>query len=141
LAPPYNTGMPTELRNVAGRPETPYYHHVSIASGDRLIHVAGQVGTDEHGRLVSGGLAAQAERALLNVGLALDAAGAAETDLVKLTIYVVGFEQSKFPELGAGLGAAREARGFPAVPASLIGVQALFEPEMLVEIEAVAVSS
>lgn len=131
--------MTVELRNVDGRPEPPHYSQISIATGDRLIHIAGQVGTDEHGRVVSGGLAAQAERALLNVGLALDAAGASEGDLVKLTVYVAGWDQSKFAELGAGLLAAREARPFPSVPVTLLGVQSLFEPDMLVEIDGVAV--
>ena len=98
--------------------------------------MAGQVGSDAEGKLVEGGLAAQAERALLNVGLLLDAA---EAELVKLTIYVVDYRPEKFQELGAGLMAARAQREFPQVPVTLLGVQALFEPEQLVEIEGVAV--
>jgi enamine deaminase RidA (YjgF/YER057c/UK114 family) len=131
--------MTVILQDVEGRPESPYYRQVSIGRGDRIVHVAGQVGTDEHGRVVEGGLAAQAERAMLNVGLALDAAGLAEADLAKLTIYVVGWDPSKLGELGPGLLAAGEARPRPPVPITLIGVASLFEPEMLVEIEAVAI--
>jgi enamine deaminase RidA (YjgF/YER057c/UK114 family) len=99
--------------------------------------MAGQVGSDVDGKLVEGGLAAQAERALLNVGLLLDAAGA---ELVKLTLYVVDYRPEKFQELGAGLMAARAQREFPQVPVTLLGVQALFEPEQLVEIEGEAVA-
>jgi enamine deaminase RidA (YjgF/YER057c/UK114 family) len=96
--------------------------------------MAGQVGSDVDGKLVEGGLAAQAERALLNVGLLLDAAGA---ELVKLTLYVVDYRPEKFQELGAGLMAERE---FPQVPVTLLGVQALFAPEQLVEIVGEAVA-
>ena len=131
--------MPVECRNVPGQPEPQGFTHVSIGTGDRLVHVAGRVGTDDEGQIVPGGLAAQTERAMLNLGLALDAAGAQEADLAKLTVYVVDWTPAKFPELGAGLLAARDARPWPDVPTTVIGVQALFEPSMLVEIEGVAV--
>ena len=123
--------------NVPGRPESPYYMQLGIAQGTRTVHMAGQVGSDANGKVVEGGLAAQAERALLNVGLLLDAA---QAELVKLTIYVVDYSPEPFPELGAGLMAARAQREFPPVPVTLLGVQSLFEPEQLVEIEGVAVA-
>ena len=98
--------------------------------------MAGQVGSDADGKLVEGGLAAQAERALLNVGLLLDAARA---ELVKLTIYVVDYRAGEVPRARRGAdGGARPAR-VPR-PVTLLGVQALFEPEQLVEIEGVAVA-
>lgn len=131
--------MTVELRNVPGQPEPQGFSHVSIARGDRIVHVAGRVGTDEAGRVVEGGLGAQARQAMANVGLALDAAGATESDVVKLTVYVVDWEPAKFPELGGGLMAARSERPWRDVPTTVIGVQALFEPEMLIEVEAVAV--
>ena len=131
--------MTARLHNIPGRPAPQFFHHVSVATGDRIVHVSGQVGSDDTGEIVEGGLAAQAERALLNVGLALDAAGAADEDLAKLTIYVVDWEPSKFEELGKGLLAANGARSFPPVPVTMIGVSALFQPDMLIEIEAVAV--
>ena len=137
-----NNNNSVELMNIPGRPQPEFFSHLSISTGQRLIQICGQVGTDEEGRVVTGGLAAQAERALLNVGLALDAAGAAAEDLAKLTVYVVDWEPAKFEQLGAGLLAARAARGWQSnPPVTLLGVQSLFEPTMLVEIEAVAVSS
>ena len=132
--------MAVELRNVPGEPAPQGFSHVSIAGGGRLIHMAGRVGTDEQGQVVEGGLAAQTERALLNVGRSLEAAGASEQDLVKLTVYVVGWDPSMFEALGTGLLAARAARPSPEVPVTVIGVQALFAPDMLVEIEGVAVA-
>jgi enamine deaminase RidA (YjgF/YER057c/UK114 family) len=131
--------MTIEYLNTPGVPEPQGFTHVSIAGGDRMIHVAGQVGQDENGDIVEGGLAAQAERALLNLGRALDAAGASERDLVKITIYVVGWEPSMFEQLVAGLGAAQAQRPGPEVPVTLVGVHSLFRPDMLVEIEGVAV--
>jgi len=132
--------MTALLLDVEGRVASPFHSQVSVASGTRLIHLAGQVGSDAEGRIVEGGLAAQAERAMLNVGLALDAAGASEDDLVKLTIHVVDWAPEKLAELGAGLMAAGEARPRPRVPVTLLGAATLYEPGMLVEIEAVAVA-
>jgi enamine deaminase RidA (YjgF/YER057c/UK114 family) len=132
--------MTIEYLNTPGVPEPQGFTHVSIARGERIIHVAGQVGQDENGDIVPGGLAAQAERALLNLGRALEAAGASENDLVKVTMYVVAWEPSMFEQLVAGLGAAQAARPGPQVPVTLIGVHSLFQPDMLVEIEGVAVS-
>jgi len=132
--------MSVELLNIPGRPEVPYYSQVAVGTGARTIHIAGQVGSDEQGQVVPGGLAAQAERALLNVALALDAAGAMPADLAKLTIYVAGWSPDQFPELGAGLAATQQARRLPAVPVTLIGVASLFQPDHLVEIEAVAIA-
>ena len=132
--------MPVELRNVAGVPAPQGFSHCSIARGERIVHVAGQVGTDDDARVVEGGLAAQTERAMLNVGRVLETAGVSERDLVRLTIYVVGWEPSMFPAFGQGLLAARAARPSPDVPITLIGVASLFAPEHLVEIEAVAVA-
>jgi enamine deaminase RidA (YjgF/YER057c/UK114 family) len=132
--------MSVEYLNTPGVPEPQGFTHISIARGDRIIHVAGQVGQDENGDIVPGGLAAQAERALLNLGRALEAAGAGESDLVKVTMYVVGWEPTMFEELVSGLGAAQAARPGPQVPVTLIGVQSLFQPDMLVEIEGVAIA-
>jgi enamine deaminase RidA (YjgF/YER057c/UK114 family) len=129
------------FHDVEGRPSSPYYRQVSVGTGGRVVHMAGQVGSDEHGQVVEGRLAAQAERAMLNVGLALEAAGLSEGNLSKLTVYVVDWDASKLEQLGGGLLAAAEARPRPPVPITLIGVAGLFEPEMLVEIEGVAVRS
>jgi len=129
--------MSVELLNVPGRQTTPFYHHVSVATGQRIIHIAGQVGSDENLQLVDGGLAAQAEKALRNVVEAVEAAGATAADLVKLTMYVTDWTPDQLGELGAGLAAVE---GLPRVPASLIGVSILFEPGYRIEIEAVAVA-
>ena len=124
------------------RPEgllhNPAFSQVVIASGTRTIFTAGQVSIDERGALIGAGdLAAQTAQAMRNVGLALAAAGASYTDVVKITTYVVNYK----PEHRTVIGRARApffANGAP--PAStLVGVAALALPEWLFEIEAVAV--
>ena len=55
--------MSVTLVNPSGLPEIPIYHQVSVATGTRLIHVAGQVAWDADGALVGAGdLAAQVEQ-------------------------------------------------------------------------------
>lgn len=131
--------MPIELRNSDALAAPAGFSHLSIATGSRVVHLAGQLGTSPEGEIVPDGLAAQTERALLNFGLALDAAGANEQDLAKVTIYVVGWNPSMLEDLFAGFTAAAKARPRPDVPVTLIGVQALFQPDALIEVEGVAI--
>ena len=60
----------------------------AIVSGP-LVFCSGQLGLDpQTGDLVEGGVEAQAERALRNLGAVLDAAGASWSDVVKTTIFL-----------------------------------------------------
>ena len=63
-----------------------------IASGD-LVFCSGQLGLDPAtGDMVEGGVEAQAERALRNLGAVLDAAGVGMNDLVKTTIFLASMD-------------------------------------------------
>jgi enamine deaminase RidA (YjgF/YER057c/UK114 family) len=122
----------------SGLHHNPAYSHVVRASGARTIYLAGQVATDEEGRLVGeGDLAAQTTQVMQNIGLALKAAGATYADIVKITTFVVGYK----PELRPIIGKARSAffEGIEPPASTLVGVSALAAPEWLIEIEAVAV--
>jgi enamine deaminase RidA (YjgF/YER057c/UK114 family) len=82
--------MTLELINPEQLPTPASYTQVIVATGSRLVFVAGQVADDARGDLVApGNLAAQARQAFANVGLALVAAGARPDQVTKLTIYVV----------------------------------------------------
>ena len=82
--------MAVTLVDPSGLPEIPIYRQVSVATGSRLIHVAGQVAWDAHGRTIGAGdLAAQSEQCYLNIGTALAGVGTTFADVVKLTIRVV----------------------------------------------------
>ncbi|MCX6470351.1 MAG: RidA family protein [Corynebacteriales bacterium] len=119
------------------------YHHVASGTGSRHIHVAGQIARTADGIPVApGDLAAQVAQALRNTAIGLAAADASFRDVLRLTFYVVGWDPSMMDEFMAGVeGVAAEiALPQPMPPASLIGVAMLFEPEVLVEVEATAIA-
>ncbi|MEM9134236.1 MAG: RidA family protein [Actinomycetota bacterium] len=130
--------MDIELRNSDRLPAPQGFTHASIAPPGRLVHLAGQIGTDANGDLPEG-LAAQTEQALANLVDALAAADAIPADLVKTTIYVVQWRESMQADLFAGIVAAGRKTPLPQVPITLIGVHSLFLDAALVEVEAVAV--
>lgn len=133
--------MTVQLLNPSALPQPDVYAQVSVAQGSRLVFVSGQVARDAEGRPVGpGDLAAQAEQAYANVHAAVTAAGGTFADIAKLTVYVVDWEPAKMAVLGAGAVRAAERLGFDLVrPITLLGVAALGEPDLLVEVEAVAV--
>ncbi|MEE4420519.1 RidA family protein [Streptomyces bugieae] len=114
---------------------------MSIASGAKLVFIAGQVACGAEGTTVGeGDLAAQVEQCYLNIGTALAEAGGSFDDVAKLTVYVVDWTPDKMPLLLEGVTRAADRLGTtPVPPATLLGVAALDIPEHLVEIEATAV--
>ncbi|MFF9401604.1 RidA family protein [Streptomyces sp. NPDC014646] len=133
--------MAVTLLNPGGLPEVDVYRQVSIASGSKLVFIAGQVAWDAEGATVGeGDLAAQVEQCYLNIGTALAAAGGSFDDVAKLTVHVVDWTPDKMPLLLEGISRAAARLGVaPAAPATLLGVAALDVPDHLVEIEATAV--
>ncbi len=133
--------MAVTLVNPDGLPKPDVYRQLSIASGSRLVFLAGQVARDGEGRPVGAGdLAAQVEQAYRNIGTALKGIGGSFDDVAKLTIYVVDWHPDKMPLLGEGVARAAAAMGVdPVKPITLLGVAALGEPDLLVEVEATAV--
>lgn len=118
------------------------YAHVAVATGTRQVHVAGQVARTADGHPVAAGdLAGQVAHVLRATARGLAAGGATYDDVVRLTFYVAGWEPEQMGAFMAGVGAAAEEVGLPTPmpPASLIGVTILFEPDVLVELEATAV--
>ncbi|AHH97654.1 RidA family protein [Kutzneria viridogrisea] len=133
--------MAITLVNPNGLPTIDVYRQVSIASGSKLVFIAGQVAWDAEGSTVGeGDLAAQVEQCYLNIGTALAEVGGSFEDVAKLTCYVVDWTPDKMPSLLAGISAAAAKLGStPVPPATLLGVAALDVPEHLVEIEATAI--
>ena len=134
--------MPVTLINPEGLPKTDAYGYrqVAIATGSRQVHIAGQVAYDADGQLVArGDLAGQVAQAYRNVATALAAAGATFSDVVRLTFYVVDWKREMISDFLAGVEQVAKELGVVPAPASLIGVSVLFEPGVLVEIEATAV--
>jgi enamine deaminase RidA (YjgF/YER057c/UK114 family) len=133
--------MPVTLMNPDGLPKPDVYRQLSVATGSRMVFLAGQVARDADGKPVGeGDLAAQVEQAYLNIATGLAAAGGTFDDVAKLTVYVVDWSDEKFPLLGEGVARAAAKLGVdPTKPITLIGVAALGEPDLLVEVEATAV--
>ena len=129
--------MTIERINPSGLPPAVGYSHVVATSRTRTIYIAGQVGVDETGAVVGNDHRSQAERALRNLLVALEAAGATIEDVVKLNFLVVDVG----PEVMEAIFAAAFAvfgDQLPSPAATLYGVQALAEPDHLFEIDAVA---
>lgn len=133
--------MPVELLNPAGLPAPEFYRQVAVATGTRTVYLAGQVARTAEGEQVGpGDLAAQVEQAFLNVGTALAAVGATFDDVAKLTVYAVDWQPEKLAALGEGVARAGARLQVDLVkPVTLIGVVMLGEPDLLVEVEAIAV--
>ncbi|MFG2631784.1 RidA family protein [Streptomyces sp. NPDC048473] len=133
--------MALTLVNPNGLPKIDVYRQVSIASGSKLVFIAGQVAWDAEGVTVGeGDLAAQVEQCYLNIGTGLAAVGGSFDDVAKLTVYVVDWTPDKMPLLLEGISrAAAKLGAAPVPPATLLGVAALDVPDHLVEIEATAV--
>ncbi len=132
--------MPVTTMNPDGLMKPEVYRQVAIATGTRQVHIAGQVAYDADGQLVArGDLAGQVAQANRHVAIARQAAGATLGDVVRLTIYVVDWKLEKMPEFLAGVGQVADELQIVPAPASLIGVAVLFDPDILVEIEATAV--
>ena len=133
--------MTIELLNPAGLPNPDRYRQVAIATGSKLVFLSGQVARDAAGtRIGADDLAAQVEQAITNVNIAIEAAGGTYADIAKVTVYVVDLSPEKMPAYGEGVRRAATTLGIDTTKAvTLIGVSALGEPDLLVEIEAIAV--
>ena len=120
-----------------GLPPARGYSHAVMTAG-RVVHVAGQTAVDEMGRTVGvGDFALQADRALANLELALNAAGARLSSVAALTIYCsASVDRSELPRLSLAL--RKRFNEGPAPAATLLFVSALLQPEWLVEVQAVA---
>lgn len=70
---------------ISSIPNAPFSQ--SIVAGD-FIFLSGQTGTDENGKIVDGGIQAQAEQAIKNIGIILKANGVGYENVVKATCFL-----------------------------------------------------
>ena len=101
------------------------------------VYVSGQIALNPEGNVVGkGDIKAQTRQALENVKSVLQAAGASLDDVVKVTVYMTDISQ---------LRETHEVRAqyFPDPPpaSTTVEIKALAFPDVLIEIEAVAVKS
>ena len=116
------------------------YSHGMVAAGGELVVVAGQVAADRAGRLVGpGDAAAQTRQAFENVRAVLEAAGSSMRQIVRFQTFL-----THASDIDAFMKARQEVfpRYFPDgvyPPNTILVVSRLVLPELLVEIEAMAV--
>jgi reactive intermediate/imine deaminase len=121
------------------RTEPDPYEPFRLAQGYRvgeLLFGSGQAAIDEHGQAVGvGDFDAQAEQTFRNLERVLEAGGSSLANVVKVTIFLR--DMTNFPKVV-------ELRGrwfTPPYPAdTIVEVSSLALPELLIEIEAIAVA-
>ena len=111
------------------------YTHVVKAQGGTMVFISGQVGVAPDGSTAVG-LEAQSKQVHENLANCLKSVGATVKDVAKLNTYVVDYS----PEKRGAISAGRRPVFGDSFPAStLIGVQALAQPALLIEVEAIVV--
>jgi len=107
---------------------------VLVRGASTTLYVGGQNGTDGTGAIVEGGLAAQTEQALRNVLAVLAEAGADQSNVVRLAVYLVDGES-----VDEGFGASMRVWGANPTAITVLKLPSLGRADALVEIEAIAV--
>ncbi len=129
--------MTLEHINPVGLRRPPGYTHVVRSSGGTTVYCAGQIAVDAEGNVVGeGDFEAQARQVFSNLNTALASVGATFDQVAKMTIYIVDYSPDLYPALQA---ARAEVVGDNPPASTLIGVQTLVFPELLIEVEVVAV--
>jgi enamine deaminase RidA (YjgF/YER057c/UK114 family) len=114
------------------------FAHAVIATGSRIVFLAGQTALDADGAIAGGTIIEQFEQALANLLTALTAAGGQPTDLASLTVYAV--DLADYRAHGREIGSVWRrlaGRDYPAMAA--IGVSRLWDAAALVEVQGYAV--
>jgi enamine deaminase RidA (YjgF/YER057c/UK114 family) len=114
----------------------PYDPPRSYARASRvgdLVFIAGEVGRDDHGEIVAGGIVAQTKRVFENIRATLELLSLGFGDLVKMDVFVLN-ESDIHPFLDT----MREFLPQGSPPGALLVIKAFSHPGMLIEIECVA---
>ncbi|HSI81250.1 MAG TPA: RidA family protein [Solirubrobacterales bacterium] len=127
--------MPRQVSNPSGLHPAPGFSHVSVATGARTVHFAGQVALDPEFNVVGGDdLGEQTKAAMRNLELAMREVGASWDDIVRRTIYTL--HPTEFETITAAIDEVTGGAEHPAQ--TIIGVTGLAVPGLLIEIEATA---
>ncbi|EFF93670.1 endoribonuclease L-PSP family protein [Streptomyces sp. e14] len=114
------------------------FSHAVVATGSRVLFLAGQTALDGEGKVVGDTLPEQFARALANLLTALRAAGGSPADLARVTVYAtdVAAYRAHAPELGR-IWRQSAGRDYPAM--AVVQVVRLWDERALVELDGFAV--
>ena len=112
------------------------FSQIAITKGDTVVYISGQTARDEKSNIVgTGDVKKQAQKVFENLRVAVEAAGGSMGDIAKINTYIVDLKPDDRLWIGEMV-----KKHFPKSPAhTLVGISALAAPELLIEIEAVAV--
>ena len=113
-------------------PYKPYLLSQGMRFGE-LLFISGQAGYADDGKIVEGGFRAQGEQAFANLRRALEAGGSSLKNVIKVTIFLT--DMANFKEV-VGLRGKFFSAPYPAD--TIVEVKALYTPEAMIEIEAIA---
>jgi reactive intermediate/imine deaminase len=115
-------------------PYAPYLLSQAIRAGE-LLYVSGQAAVGDDGQIVGPGeFDRQAERAMHNLQRVLVAGGSSLSSIVKVTIFLTSM--SHFPKI---VELRRKWFTAPYPADTIVEVAALYSPDAMIEIEAVAI--
>ncbi|MGW2820984.1 RidA family protein [Streptomyces sp. NPDC001443] len=114
------------------------FSHAVVATGSRLVFLAGQTALDPSGAVVGADLPEQFERALTNLLTALKAVGGTPADLARVTVYTTDLAdyRARAHELGR-VWRRLAGRDYPAM--AVVGAVRLWDEQALVELDGFAV--
>lgn len=123
-----------ELTQVKTQPDPygPYLLSQGIKTGG-LLFVSGQAGYGENGKIVDDDFLTQGRQAFANLKRALENGGSSLGDVAKVTIFVT--DMGKFEDV---VTLRREFFTEPYPADSIVEISALYTPEAMIEIEAIA---
>ena len=130
--------MTKQHLNPPGLLSFPPLSQVVVSTGNKLAFVAGQTACNAQFEVLGGNdYRLQSIQALKNLQTAVQAAGATVHDIVSSTVYLRDLTPEVAEQFIAALSVAMDGEPFPAHAFTMVGVQALASPDVLVEISAI----
>lgn len=129
--------MPIQRLNPPTLSKPTGYSHATLVTAGRQLHISGQVALNAAGEIVGkGDLAAQADQVYQNLLAALAAAGADMRHVFKIVTYVVDLDPARATDIRKVRLRYLAEGEYPA--STMVGTTALVHPDLLIEIEAIA---